>query len=44
LILAALNSQNGDMVLKIAETEFGRAAIRAINNVQRQAGRTLLTV
>ncbi len=43
-ILNALLSNNGDIVLKIGETELGRAAIKAINTVQRQTGRTLLKV
>lgn len=43
-ILNALLTNNGDIVLKIGETELGRAAIKAINTVQRQTGRTLLKV
>lgn len=32
------------VVLKIGETEFGRAAIKSINSVHRQTGMTLLTI
>lgn len=39
------NSNNtGDVVLKIGDVEFGRIAIKAINEVQRSAGATLLIV
>lgn len=39
-------SGGGDttVVLKIGETEFGRAAIKSINSVHRQTGMTLLTI
>jgi len=43
-ILATLKNQNGDIILKIGETEFGKIAIRSINSAQRQAGITLLTI
>ena len=48
-MLSQVISQSGyngpdSIVLKIGETEFGRIAINAINNTQRQAGRTLLQV
>lgn len=33
-----------EIVLKLGETELGRAAIKAINMVQRQTGVTLLTI
>lgn len=35
---------NGDVILKIGELEFGRVAIKAINETQRGAGKTLLIV
>jgi len=35
---------NGDVILKIGELEFGRVAIKAINEIQRGAGKTLLIV
>lgn len=41
-ILDALLSNDTEAIFKIGETEFGRASIRAINKVQRQAGKTLL--
>ncbi len=44
LILEALQSGKGDIIFKVGETEFGRAAINAINNLQRQTGKTLLEV
>lgn len=39
-------SGGGDttIVLKIGESEFGRAAIKSINSVHRQTGMTLLTI
>ena len=43
-ILDALLNNDGETVLKIGETELGRATIKAINNVQRQSGKTLLEV
>jgi len=43
-ILEAMRSQNGDLIMKIGDTEFGRVAIKAINNTQRQAGATLLNI
>lgn len=36
--------QDTTVVLKIGETELGKATIKAINSVQRQAGTTLLKV
>ncbi|MEF2969234.1 hypothetical protein V3851_26020 [Paenibacillus sp. M1] len=44
LILDAIRNQDNRAVLQIGETEFGKAAIKAINSAQRQAGRTLLNV
>lgn len=44
MILDAIRSQESTTVLKIGESEFGRAAIRSINSVQRQTGTRLLTV
>lgn len=42
-ILAALQrGSNQTAVFKLGETELGRASIKAINSVQRQAGQTLL--
>jgi hypothetical protein len=38
------SSNKGDIVLKIGDVEFGRIAIKAINEVQRSAGATLLIV
>lgn len=38
------SSEPGVVVLKIGETELGRATIKAINQVQRQTGVTLLTL
>lgn len=38
------NNYPDTLVLKIGEAEFGRLSIKAINNVQRQAGVTLLKV
>jgi hypothetical protein len=43
-VIKPANNSNGDIVLKIGETDFGRVAIKAINNVQRNAGTTLLEV
>jgi hypothetical protein len=43
-ILEAIRSSDRETVIKLGETELGRAAIKAINNVQTQAGRTLLNV
>ncbi|MCM1564927.1 MAG: hypothetical protein NC238_03025 [Dehalobacter sp.] len=51
MLIQAINKTNqnnysgpSEIVLKIGETEFGRVAIKSINNVQRQAGITLLQV
>jgi phage-related protein len=41
-ILDALRSGNQTAIFKLGETELGRAAIRSINTVQRQAGGVLL--
>jgi phage-related protein len=41
-VLKAIQNQN--LSIKIGESEFGRAAIKSINNVQRQAGSRLLIV
>lgn len=40
------NNNGGDttVILKVGETEFGRAAIKSINSVHRQVGATLLTI
>lgn len=43
-ILDALLNSDSETVLKIGETEFGRATIKAINSTQRQAGKTLLEI
>lgn len=43
-ILTVLNNQQGDIILKLSDTEFGRVAIKSINKTQRQSGITLLTV
>lgn len=43
-ILEAVQGGDRTTVIKLGETELGRAVIKAINNVQRQAGRTLLDV
>lgn len=43
-ILDALLNNDSETVLKLGETEFGRATIKAINNTQRQAGKTLLEI
>lgn len=43
-VVKPANNSNGDVVLRIGETDFGRVAIKAINNVQRNAGTTLLEV
>lgn len=43
-ILAVLQSQQGDIILKLSETEFGRAAIKAINSTTRISGQTQLIV
>lgn len=39
-----VSSEKVEVVLKIGETEFGRVAINSINNLQKQAGVTLLKV
>lgn len=44
MILDAIRNQDNRAVLQIGESEFGRMAIKAINNAQRQAGKTLLNV
>ncbi|WP_217595506.1 hypothetical protein [Cohnella sp. GbtcB17] len=41
-ILEAIRRLDRQMILMIGETELGRAAINAINKVQRQEGRTLI--
>lgn len=38
------SSANGNITLKVNESEFGKIAIKAINKVQKQAGVTLLNV
>ncbi len=38
------STSGGDLVLKVNESEFARIAIRAIYNVQRQTGVSLLTI
>ncbi|MCX8125331.1 MAG: hypothetical protein N3F66_14375, partial [Spirochaetes bacterium] len=38
------NSQDATVVLKLNENELGRAVIKAINNVQRQTGMTLISI
>lgn len=38
------SNNNGDVVLRIGETDFARIAIKAINNAQRTAGTTLLEI
>ncbi|MEK3796111.1 hypothetical protein MKX42_30680 [Paenibacillus sp. FSL R7-0204] len=43
-ILAALQNTNQTAVIKLNETELGRAAIKSINTVQQQAGQTLLNM
>ena len=50
-VAQALGSHGGSggggdttVVLKIGESEFGRAAIKSINSVHRQTGMTLLTI
>ncbi len=43
-ILNALINSETEAVFKLGESEFGRAVIRAINNLHRQAGKTLLIV
>lgn len=43
-ILNAIQSNNSELILKIGETEFGKVAIKAINNLQRQSGQTLLII
>lgn len=47
-VKGAMNSNNSGapstVILKVGETELGRATINAINNVQRQAGTTLLII
>ncbi|WP_054939066.1 hypothetical protein [Paenibacillus ihuae] len=43
-ILDAIRSSDRETVIKFGETELGRAAIKAINSVQAQAGKTLLNV
>ncbi len=43
-ILEELRKGATPPVIKVGETEFARVSINAINNLQRQAGRTLLTV
>lgn len=43
-ILEAIRSSDRETVIKFGETELGRAAIKAINSVQTQAGKTLLNV
>ncbi|MDF9845171.1 MULTISPECIES: hypothetical protein [unclassified Paenibacillus] len=43
-ILDAIRSNDKETVIKFGETELGRAAIKAINSVQKQQGRTLLNV
>lgn len=41
-ILDALRNGNQTAIFKLGETELGRAAIKSINTVHRQAGQTLL--
>jgi len=43
-ILEAVKGNQGDTVIKLNETEFGRATIKAINNYQRQTGQTLVII
>jgi len=43
ILVAILNSES-EIIIKLQETELGRAVIKAINNLQRQAGYTLLDV
>ncbi|SHF16200.1 hypothetical protein [Caloramator proteoclasticus] len=38
------NTHDTTVVLKLNENELGRAVIKAINNVQRQTGMTLITI
>lgn len=42
--LQALKSSTGDVVLKVNNTELGRATVNSINALQRTSGKTLLTV
>jgi hypothetical protein len=44
MILEVLKAGDKNLILKLGETEFGRAAIKTINKVQRQTGKTLLIV
>ncbi|MHB8061252.1 MAG: phage tail protein [Ruminiclostridium sp.] len=44
LILEAIKRLDRAMILMVGETELGKVAIDAINQVQRKAGRTLLEV
>ena len=41
-ILEVLSKPQKEAVFKIGETEFARASVKAINNLQRQVGNTLL--
>ena len=43
-ILKALTERDGDIILKVGESEFARVAIDSINKAQRQAGHTLLQI
>lgn len=38
------NTQDATVILKLNENELGRAVIKAINNVQRQTGMTLISI
>jgi len=39
-----MNQSNGDIVLKVNETELGRASARGINKAQRQSGSIILEI
>lgn len=44
LLDAIISNSESEIVMKLQETEFGRVIIRAINNLQRQSGKTLIEV
>jgi hypothetical protein len=43
-LIALIKNLDTPIIMKLGETEVGRATIKAINNVQRAAGETLLIV